>query len=608
MLTVLVAAALVVVGGVASGAQPPTGQPEPERKQPSNQAEPGNCRDGEVTTGAIFNDPHDDDAGDRKILEQLQCLIEGTPSGETIKGTTYHFADGGLLSDGGDDSGEGVVGALIAAVERDVTVEIVVDWNVGNGTGADRDYFDKFEQAAAGQDNGSFIRSCPGHHNSDSDYDRACLANRKMHNKLFTFSATHGVSNVTFLTTSNLEDDAVDHGSGNSGTDMWNSGFTAVEEAELYERFVSYLDDLAGGEENLHYHDELPDDPVGNYRIFHSPRWSGNTVLEILDKVGCSDGSTGNPTTVRVSMMEFSDTSGFGSGIADKLWELDNDGCDVDIVANALGYDESDPSNEGALRTLLKMPQGNGPEVREFDGDMRYGVHDKNLMIDGNYDGTDGQKIVFTGSFNFTRSSIGAAGDDQDGNGTPDYKVNDETWLQINDPDVHDQFVQNFEVVRNAAQICWQTSEQEGCGQGRTAVEPEGSLDCHETADEYQGAGNLYLYKGTYCDGSNDAKSTSEDDSNWGDTTGPIQNFDNEADSIVNTTNEHIEFFNYPNYNEGQPDGDSFCVRPDQWVSQVSKYGDGNNSWSNSISSHRVVDDPEQECDRWFGGYHEPNR
>jgi hypothetical protein len=558
----------------------------------------GDCvQDGSVQTGAIFNNPHTGDAD--RIHQHIGCLIDGAPQGSKINIATYHFADSIITE------------AVMNAIRRGVQVRILVDSGVPDNAEDGAHYQQVKDLIAAEDAGGSWIRPCPGS-------DRACIGNRRMHNKLLTLSEAHGSIDVSFLTSSNFEDAGVDNdGKGNSGTDMWNSGYTAANDGPLYSWFAdTYFENLsAPAPQNLEYYEQagLPRE-IGAYQVHHSPRASGNTALDVLDRVDCNNEGTGgtnpgNRTIVRVGMWAITATGGIGNAIADRLWELDNEGCYVDVVADVISYDKDDPTAYGPLRTLLKRPEPtaaggglnyHGPEVREFNGDQPHGLHQKNLMIDGRFDDRNDQKVVFTGSYNFTQSSAGDSSS---------HTVNDETWLQINDAGVHDRFVENFQQVRYAAHTCWQTSKVAGCDGGRV-IEPDstGSLDCHETADKYRGAGNIYLYRGTYCSGGHDAKDDSAEDSDHGDGAGQITDFDNRADSIINTTDKHVEFFNYPDYNRGYPEGDSFCLRPDAWVNQISKYGDGHQSWSNSISSHRLVDDPERECDRWFGGYHEPNR
>ncbi len=523
-------------------------------------------------TGAVFNNPHSDERG--RIHEHIVCLIDGAPAGSEIQLAGYHFAD------------QSIVDALTAAIKRKVKVKIITERRfVSSSDHPDRAYFKQI-QALIGSDKSkdSWAASCAG-----SGDDGACIGSFKMHNKMLTFSETHGVENVTFITSSNFQHDLI-RPQDNSGVFMWNSGYTVADNAGLYDWLArKYFRDLAAdGAANPQYfedHDLPADEDMGDYKVFHTPRKSGNTVLDILNKIKCRvDGSA--PTVVRTAVWAFSGEKSTDPGvqIADRLWELDNEGCEVDIVATAIAAGE-----HGPLRALLRKPTGDGgPEVREFYDAKSFGVHEKNLMIDGWYDGKPDQKVVFTGSVNYTERSA---------------HLNDETWLQINDPAAHDQFVANFGEVRYAAHTCWQSDDPDGCGDDRSMPKPKPPLNCHETADEYAETATIYLYSSTNCAGANGAKDK-DADRHYGDGQGEIKDFDNSADSIVNTTDRHLEFYNYPDYNKNHPEGDSFCLRPGQWINKLSLYGDNAATWSNSISSHRPVD--AGECDRWFGGYHEP--
>lgn len=538
-----------------------------------------------AATGAIFNNPHTDP---RRIHEHLECLIDGTPEGAEIKLASYRFADGEVVS------------ALHRAVGRGVKVKIIVDHRfVSDDKHPDFALFWGLQKKiGSDKTKDSWAAPCPG----EGD-EGACIGSYKMHNKQFTFSETHGVPDVTFITSSNLEDHKIP-AADNDGIFMWNSGYTAANDAPLYDWFANkYFRDLAADHptNDDYYADRRLPAEIGNYQVYHAPRKSGNTVLDILDKINCHDNTTGgtnpgNRTIVRVAVWAISgnELSDPGVKIAKRLWELDNEGCYVDIVA-----DRIDAAANGPLRTLLAKPERteigkqqnyHGPEVREFYSDNNRGTHQKNLLIEGNYEGRPNQKIVFTGSVNFTYRSV---------------RVNDETWLQINDAGVHDRFADNFAEVRKAAHTCWQTSKSDGCTGDRDRPTPAEPFTCHETADEYGGAGNLYLYGRPVCKGANDGKDP-DNDQDYGDDKGDIKDFDNKTVSIVNTTKRHVKFYNYPRYNEGHPKGDSFCVRPGQWVNRLSPYGDNESTWSGSISSHELVD--AGDCDRWFGGYHEPNR
>lgn len=137
--------------------------------------------------------------------------------------------------------------------------------------------------------------------------------------------------------------------------------------------------------------------------------------------------------------------------------------------------------------------------------------------------------------------------------------------------------------------------------QPRTAPAPRAvaaaELNCRETAAKYANSGQIYLYDGDSCAGGNDAKDNGND-SDYGDGKGNVKAFDNKAGSVLNTTSKPVKFYTYPKYNSGGQ-GDSFCLAPGHWVNELWHYGDTSGSWSNSISSHRLVNPA--DCSRWFG-------
>jgi hypothetical protein len=143
---------------------------------------------------------------------------------------------------------------------------------------------------------------------------------------------------------------------------------------------------------------------------------------------------------------------------------------------------------------------------------------------------------------------------------------------------------------------------------GVVTVANERELDCSQTESEYHGKGYIYLYSREDCKGAHGERDNSEADKDHGDKEGQIQEWDNNADSIVNTTSWHIEFYNYPHYNEtpeGKANGDRFCLGPGEWINALQYYGDASGTkdwWRNSISSHRRVS--AADCTRWFGWGH----
>ncbi|GLY80060.1 phospholipase D-like domain-containing protein [Actinoallomurus iriomotensis] len=63
-------------------------------------------------------------------------------------------------------------------------------------------------------------------------------------------------------------------------------------------------------------------------------------------------------------------------------------------------------------------------------------LHSKYLLIEGNYFNIPDDKVVFTGSPNYTIDGL---------------RYNDEALLKIENPQVHDQYRQNFTDAWNAS-------------------------------------------------------------------------------------------------------------------------------------------------------------
>lgn len=256
-----------------------------------------------------------------------------------------------------------------------------------------------------------------------------------MHNKIYLFSSTRGHEDVVVQSSANLDE--------SSGTQMWNSAY-AVADGGLYASYQRYFGDLAAKKKIPDYYHSSsgePDNVGTKFKVYHSPRGPEkggmqNTAYNILDGVKCTGNTSGGTsddhrTIIRVAMWQFS--SAAGQQVAQKLWDLDKKGCYVDVVAGNL--------EDGTKDILLKKAGGyHGPEVREFIGSP--GLHQKTMLIDGNYAGDKNQKVVFTGSYNFTFKSL---------------RENDETWLRIRSSAVHGDFKHNFWDVQCAPKVkTWQ--------------------------------------------------------------------------------------------------------------------------------------------------------
>ncbi|GAB3921611.1 hypothetical protein GCM10029976_008900 [Kribbella albertanoniae] len=376
----------------------------------------------------VANDPNGSKNERYRIRDYLVNLIEGAEKNSDITIASYRFND--------DKVAEALVDAMKS---KNVRVRVIAD-----SVDQSAEPYRKVWSAAKSP---SWIEHC-GHGYPDpatGNKHTSCIGEHIMHNKFFLFEKTHGVTNVVVQTSSNLNT--------HSGPKMWNTAYTAIAESWLYNKHQAYFDDLAAakspaeGDEN--YYQTNPPAENGKYKVYFSPRAKGAdnvTFANILSHVRCDGNSSGgtddgNRTIVRVAANTIRGAG--GTAVADRLWKLDNQGCYVDIVGTDLSQAKDGPLRGG----LLRAPTGkyHGPEVREFS-ENQCGTHEKNILIDGFYDGKPDQKVVFTGSHNLNNKS-------------PWY--NDETILRITDPKVHEEFKKHFFKIRDEAAITWQTSKYE---------------------------------------------------------------------------------------------------------------------------------------------------
>ncbi len=385
-----------------------------------------------VTEEVLQNNP-DSAASKFAIHDRLLELIRGAKDTD-ITIATYHVND------------RAVANELAEALKRNVRVRILAD-----GLDAGLAPYKTIKSAIADAPSGSWIKHC-GEPDLDADNKgSSCMGKHIMHNKFFLFGKTGGTSNVVMQTSANLN--------GPSGTNMWNTAYITPD-AWLYSKYQAYFDDLsaasAPGASDSDYYSTFRSrysPSNGKFALNVSPRKSGNVYLDVLNSVRCtgntSGGTTGkHHTIVRAAQMQIAGANGIA--IAKRLWELDNQGCYVEIVADEISVAKrAEPKT--VLNYLLARPEAlppdrvnyHGPEVREFSG-TQCGVHQKNLLIDGFFDGKPNQKIVVTGSHNMNNKS-------------PMY--NDEVILRINSASVHEKFKQAFFKLRAGAAITWQTSK-----------------------------------------------------------------------------------------------------------------------------------------------------
>ncbi|RSN26150.1 hypothetical protein DL990_32480 [Amycolatopsis sp. WAC 01416] len=344
----------------------------------------------QLTTRADFNTP-----GGGQIVEHLRRLIDGAPANSTIR--TAQF----LLRD------EPITDALAEAAERGVHVQVLVN---GRATGHPN-YQDLKNRLKKTGDEKSWAKSCAD--------GRGCNGGNAMHNKFFLFERTLGAAAVVATGSANFSENTT------GGKGGWNSYYTDVGNAGLFARYNDYFTDLRkvaeGATANPDYYEANPPVVTGNTKSYFYPRLKdeGNdTVENSLKEVGCLS----EKSKIRIGVWSLTRMK-----IIERLRFLAALGCTVDIVALRM--------TAGACETLMKG-QPDRVRLRGFKAGNEHGIHEKNMMIEGDYL-KPGTKVVFTGSQNFNNPSL---------------HENDENVIRILDNDgIYRSFVKNFEQVADAA-------------------------------------------------------------------------------------------------------------------------------------------------------------
>ncbi|QFG22612.1 phosphatidylserine/phosphatidylglycerophosphate/cardiolipin synthase family protein [Actinomadura sp. WMMB 499] len=408
------AAALVVT---SAGPSLPASAAAPA---PARTAAPG------LTNTATFGTP-----GGEEIPAHLIDMIKGAAAGSTITFTAYRFEN------------RPVADALLdAARSRGVKVRLLVD---GGAPETDGQQFGYVQRALADDgDDATWARYCrqilgaPPYH--------SCQGTGTMHNKFVLFSDTMGASDVVSTGSANLNT--------TSGRNTWNSWYTHVGNADLYQRFAGYFDDMAKMTADLNYYDTNPPEITGNIKSYFYPRArvpgdlsANDTFVHTLDATSC-------PGTIRVANWSLT-----RSPVAEALVQKVAEGCDVDIVARKIHEAACVP-----LATAVENGVEDGGRVRMWsyrqeDGEAPNYVHTKDVMIEAGYPNTDEPaRVVFTGTGNLNRPSL---------------EKNDENVIRImNDHLTYQGFVANFDRIRNHV---------DGSGQGFRVESVE---DCERTWED----------------------------------------------------------------------------------------------------------------------------
>lgn len=371
------------------------------------------------TEGPIFNDPLGTESEQLAIRTRLIELTAAALPGSTIKVAVYHVWEAS------------VVNALVAAKDRGVNVEVLLDESSISDRPTNTSYNSLAAALGTDRTKGSYVATCP--------VDKSCLGDPKygqsiMHNKFWLFSAVEGATNVVVQTTSNSTPSA--------HTKFFNDALLLPNNPTMYDAYADYFDTMVAKDWASWEYRTVSN---GLYKAYFFPR-AGNTratdtVYSVLNNVQCTYKNSAGVTQrtwVRVSIFKITRLA-----IAEKLVALKKAGCNVSIV-----YAESDSakSSGGTAGTWEKLHTSGGPTVRCYNDDRDplnpgqklttpYIIHSKYILIDGAYDGVR-NKISFTGSGNYTGPAL---------------RENDESIVKVDDDAVHDMYRAHFDKVIGVA-------------------------------------------------------------------------------------------------------------------------------------------------------------
>lgn len=352
-------------------------------------------------TYTVFNVPTASGGADLTIENHLVQLVDGAPAGSAIHGAMYSWTRTAVAS------------ALARAQQRGVQVSLAIDGQGAGGVNADPD-----SAAMNILRNAGLTRLVFCGRTVDNS---ACVANRSYsinHNKLFTFSATGNMTDVAVIGSHNLT---------NSQNANHNNLLVVHQEPDLYQHFVRYLGDLLAQRKNNNYYASANGyyrSPTSDARVFHSPRAdsSGGTGVDASTdlvvgrlryitryEAGCS---------VEVAHAQF---TGPRVAVADELIRIARLGCQVRIVGGSGMTDY--------IRTHLAGRSN--VTVRRLDS-----LHSKYIVYRGNYNGSPGRQVVFTGSQNLTGPAL---------------RNHDETLIRVEGADVAGSYRANFTTLWSRA-------------------------------------------------------------------------------------------------------------------------------------------------------------
>lgn len=321
---------------------------------------------------ALFTFPPllDADAPDPTIENRIIELLESAPAGSQVHASFFTFTRSRTAD------------TLIAAYERGVDLNIVMDAaSIRDGRSAALRLRDELPPEVL------FI--CPS--------GDGCIGSAINHNKFLLFSRLEdGSRNVVAQSSGNMS-----YGS----QEQHNNMVVVKNDPGLYAAYRGHWDDQRAlwDEDACYYHTEQASRTDIEVQFFPNgghDDCSGDPIVELYDRIldaeACAAGAT-----VRVATSIFSRLT-----VADKLIELHELGCDVEVIGRQGSSQGSWSGISGAVEDRLTDA---GITVWKFP---KYAVghgflHSKYTIIDrGAIDDGEPRTYILTGSHNYNKASL----------------------------------------------------------------------------------------------------------------------------------------------------------------------------------------------------------
>jgi phosphatidylserine/phosphatidylglycerophosphate/cardiolipin synthase-like enzyme len=343
------------------------------------------------TPGAKFNVARAGGESQFRLENQVIAAVNRAKPSSTIKMAMFSF------------DRHPVADALIAAKRRGVYVQVIVNGHelpsaqqrlrrvLGERTVKVTYVDENGEQQTRIRQRRNFFYQCRASCRGDGDVQ---------HSKFVLFSRTGVAENVVMLGSVNMKL--------NGARNQFNDLLTINDHARLHAALDEVFDEMrmdrvltdsyrryAIGERY-----QLEVMPYPRTKATAQTRWTAyrDPIVRLLRPIRCTGARTDTGRTiVRVNMHAWDGER--GRMLANKFRDLYAAGCDVKIHVGFAGKAARDvfarPTQRG------KVPVRSTGFDTDGDGEIDLYSHAKVLLVNGNYDGSPGKKMVVTGSSNY---------------------------------------------------------------------------------------------------------------------------------------------------------------------------------------------------------------